>query len=169
MDAEFPERFAALFQREFPRLYRYLDRLSGEPELAADLAQEAFVRLYRREAFPDAPEAWLITVALNLFRNARNTERRRRRLLTVARGQHAHSDPAPSADQAAVADEDRRSVAAAVAALPARERSLLLLHAEGYRYRDIAEALGLHEASIGTLLARARQAFRLVYGSPDAP
>ncbi|MBA3258421.1 MAG: hypothetical protein H0T68_03010, partial [Gemmatimonadales bacterium] len=43
-------------------------------------------------------------------------------------------------------------------------RSLLLLHTEGYSYRDLAVALGLNEASVGTLLARARRAFRRCYG-----
>ena len=54
--------------------------------------------------------------------------------------------------------------------LPDRERGLLLLWAEGYSYRDMARALEIHEASVGTLLARARSAFRETYGARhDAP
>jgi RNA polymerase sigma-70 factor (ECF subfamily) len=159
-----------LFEAHFRRLYRYLDRLSGDPELAADLAQEAFVRLYRRGELPDAPEAWLITVALNLFRNARTTERRRRLLLATASGPESHSEPGPPADHEAAAEESRARVRAAIDRLPDRERRLLLLRAEGYSYRDLAGALELNEASVGTLLARARRAFRAAYGSaPDAP
>jgi DNA-directed RNA polymerase specialized sigma24 family protein len=52
--------------------------------------------------------------------------------------------------------------------LPVREGALLLLRAEGYRYRDIAAALGLNEASVGVMLARARTAFRRVYEEPHA-
>ena len=59
----FEESFVRLFRAHHARLYRYLQRLSGEPELAADLVQDAFVRLYRRGSLPDAPEAWLISVA----------------------------------------------------------------------------------------------------------
>jgi RNA polymerase sigma-70 factor (ECF subfamily) len=162
--------FTALFEAHFHRVYRFLDRLSGEPELAADLAQEAFVRLYRRGAAPDKPEAWLISVAMNLFRNVRSTERRRRRLLTPARGEAAHSDPPPSPEQEGVGEESRRRVRVAVDRLPERERHLLLLRAEGYSYRDIALSLELNEASVGTLLARARTAFREIYEeAPDAP
>ncbi|MDX2121357.1 MAG: sigma factor, partial [Gemmatimonadota bacterium] len=58
--------FDRLFEAQFPRLQRYLDRLSGDGELARDLAQESFLRLYRRSGLPDRPEAWLITVATNL-------------------------------------------------------------------------------------------------------
>ena len=168
--ASFPERFESLFGSHYPRLFRFLDRLSGDPDLAADLAQEAFVRLYRRGTMPDTPEAWLVSVALNLFRNSRSTLTRRRRLLAVAGGDAVHQAPAPSPDGALIADEERRRVRAAIDRMPERERRLLLLRGEGLSYRDIAAALSLNEASVGTLLARARRAFRVAYeGKPDAP
>lgn len=144
-EASFHDHFVALFQVHFPRLYRYLDRLSGEPDLAADVAQEAFIRLFRRGSLPDAPEAWLISVAMNLFRNKKS-------------GRHA-----------VATGESPRRIRAAINGMPERERQLLLLRAEGYSYRDMAEALDLNEASIGTLLARSRAAFRECYEDPDAP
>jgi len=152
-----------LFDAQFRRLFRYLDRLSGEPDLAADLAQEAFVKLYRRGSLPDAPEAWLISVAMNLFRNAKSTRSRRRRLLTVDRSQSVLSDPPSSPEQAAAADDLRRQVRSALDRMPERERRMLLLRAGGYSYRDIATALDMNEGSVGVLLARARQAFREIY------
>ena len=161
----FEESFVRLFRAHHPRLYRYLQRLSGEPELAADLVQDAFVRLYRRGSLPDAPEAWLISVALNLLRNARSTGSRRHRLLTVARAEEAHSDPLPPPDESATAGDARRRVQSALERLPEREQRMLLLQAEGYSYRDIAAALALNEGSVGTLLARARRAFLAAYGS----
>jgi RNA polymerase sigma-70 factor (ECF subfamily) len=167
-ETPFHESFVALFDAHFQRLYRYLDRVSGDPELAADLAQEAFVKLHRRGSLPDLPEAWLITVAMNLFRNARSSRTRRRRLLTVSRGESAHSDPPPSPEEATVAADARRQVRLAVDRLPDRERDILLLRAEGYSYREIATALDLNEASVGTLLARAVRAFRESYEDPDA-
>lgn len=152
--ASFHDHFVALFQVHFPRLHRYLNRLSGDPELAADLAQQAFIRLFRRGSLPDAPEAWLIGAATNLLRNEKSSSRRSR----------------PSSPGQALAGEDsRRRVRSAIAGMPERERQLLLLRAEGYSYRDMAAALDLNEASIGTLLARARAAFRECYGAPDAP
>lgn len=159
----FHDRFVELFDAHFEKLHRYLDRLSGEPELAADLAQEAFVKLYRRGSLPDKPEAWLITVATNLFRNVKSTRIRRRRLLTDARGEGVHSDPLPSPADVVSAEESRRRVRIAIDRLPERERRILLLRAEGYRYSDIAAALDLNEASVGTLLARAKRAFLQVY------
>lgn len=154
------EQFTELFDANFERLYRFLDRSSGESELAADLAQEAFVKLYQRGSLPDRPEAWLITVAMNLLRNVKTSRARRRRLLTAFRGARVHSDPPESPQEAAEAHELQRNVRAAIGRLPERDRDLLLLRAEGYSYRDMAEALALNEASIGTLLARAKRAFR---------
>lgn len=159
----FHEQFAEHFEANHQRLYRFLDRLSGDPELAADLAQEALIKLYRRGSLPDRPEAWLITVAMNLFRNIKSSRARRGRLLTVMRGEQVHSDPGVSAQETMEADELQRRVRAAIDRLPERERSLLLLRAEGYSYRDMADALALNEASIGTLLARAKRAFRDTY------
>lgn len=163
MTASFHDCFVELFNRHFPRLYRYLDRLTGDPELAADLGQEAFVRLFRRGSLPDAPEAWLISVAMNLLRNERSTRRRRERLLTPARGAQAHADPAPSPEATTEARDARARVQKALDQVPERERQMLLLRAEGYSYREIALALGLHEASVGTLLLRARKTFREHY------
>jgi RNA polymerase sigma-70 factor (ECF subfamily) len=169
MPQAFEEHFAALFEAQFHRLFRYLDRLSGEPDLAADLTQEAFVRLYQRGSMPDRPEAWLITVGMNLFRNARSSQARRRRLLTIWRAEAVLADPPPTPAQATVAMDSAERVRVAIDRLPERDRRILLLRAEGYSYRDIAAALELNDASIGTLLARAKQAFRQAYEEPDAP
>jgi RNA polymerase sigma-70 factor (ECF subfamily) len=167
--SSFRDHFTALFDARFEGLYRYLDRLSGEPELAADLAQEAFVRLYQRGSLPDAPDAWLITVAMNLFRNARSMQTRRRRLLTVERAQAVLADPAPSPAHVAMDVASSTRVRAALDQLPEREQQLLLLRAEGYSYREISAALDVSDASIGTLLARAKRAFREAYDDePDA-
>jgi RNA polymerase sigma-70 factor, ECF subfamily len=159
----FPEQFAQLFDAHFPSVYRYLNRVSGDPELAADVTQETFVKLYQRGSVPDTPGAWLISVALNLFRNAASTRRRRLRLLTPARGESVLADPPPAPDQALEAGDSRKRVRLALDGMPERERSLLLLQAEGYSYREIALALELNEASVGVFLARARRAFREAY------
>jgi RNA polymerase sigma factor (sigma-70 family) len=106
---------------------------------------------------------------MNLFRNARSTVSRRRRLLTVTRGEGVHSDPRSSPDEEVERVNTRQGVRTALDRLPERDRQLLLLHVEGFSYRDIASVLGLNEASVGTLLARARRAFQVSYEASDAP
>ncbi len=167
--SSFDAGFAALFARHFDRLTRVLTRISGEPDLAADVVQDAFVRLHQRGSLPDAPAAWLVSVALNLFRNVRTTQRRRARLLTPSRAEATYSDPYPAPDERLSSEESRRCVRRAIDQLPERDRQLLLLRAEGYSYRELADAIGLQEDSVGTLLARAKARFRqLLLEGPDA-
>jgi RNA polymerase sigma-70 factor (ECF subfamily) len=139
-------------------VFRYLDRASGDPELAQDLAQETFLRLLRRGALPESPGAWLASVAMNLLRNEKSKQARRRRLDSPGRAIGAHSEgPEPPEPERG---EERKRARAALDRLPERERDLLLLRAEGLSYRELADALGLADASVGTLLARAKTQFR---------
>jgi RNA polymerase sigma factor (sigma-70 family) len=163
MPESFRDSFVKLFEAQFSRLFRYVNRLSGDPELAADVAQEAFVRLYRRGSLPEAPEAWLITVCMNLFRNAKSTRARRRRLLTIGRAEAAMSDPPAVPGESEITTGSSERARAALDRMSQRDRHMLLLRAEGYSYHDIAIALELNEGSVGTLLARAKRAFREAY------
>jgi RNA polymerase sigma-70 factor (ECF subfamily) len=166
MTRSFHEDFVDLFHRHFQRVYRVLDRISGEPDLAKDLTQEAFVKLYRRGSSPDRPEAWLVTVALNLLRNERSTRSRRARLLNAAL-ESGDLFPRDGGPPWGGSEGPGRRVRGALAGMPERERRLLVLRAEGLSYRDLAEALDLNEASVGTLLSRAKQIFRDLYEGPE--
>jgi RNA polymerase sigma-70 factor (ECF subfamily) len=159
----FHDRFVELYDMHFPRVRRFLDRLSGDAALAADIAQDTFVRLYRRGAPPHEPAAWLITVALNLLRNSRSTEARRRKLLSTVRGEATVGDPSRPPDETVDGADTRQRVRDALALLSERDRQLLLLRGEGYRYHELAATLQLNPASVGVLLARAKRAFRAAY------
>ncbi len=157
----FEQLVSTLFTHEFQRIFRVIHRLSGDADAASDMAQEAFVRLCGRGSMPDAPVAWLVTVALNLWRNQHSNEVRRRALL-LKRSPAAPdaADPAPRADAAIVADESIQQVRRTLARLSEQQAQLLLLSVEGFSYREIGAALGLRESSVGSLLLRARVAFR---------
>lgn len=170
MKQSFDEHFAEIFDRQFHSVFRYIDRLSGDPDLAADVAQDTFVRLYRRGMLPDAPEGWLISVAMNLFRNARSKRNRRIRLLTEDRAERVMADPSSPGGECFTSAQQRIAARTALDRVEERDRDLLLLRAEGYSYRDIAATLNLKEASVGTMLARAKTAFRRAYEeTADAP
>lgn len=162
-DADFTE----LYGREYPRVARVLARIAGDADLAADLAQEAFVRLYARGTLPEVPTAWLVSVALNLFRNHRRGAARRAHLLALDPGDAAFGAPPALADAALIALETQARVRRALEKVAERERQLLLLRAEGYSYRELAVALEIRETSVGVLLARAKQLFRAAYGGHD--
>ena len=156
----FEVAFARLFDARFASLYRYLDRLSGDPDLAEDLAQEAFVRLYKRREIPNDARAWLAAVASNLFRDERRNARTRRDLLARQPADLTLGSPSPSPDQAVEREDRRTRVGRALDSLPLRDREMLLLRHEGYSYREIATAVGVAETSVGTMLVRATEAFK---------
>ena len=161
IDGTFEVQFRQAFADRFASLFRYLDRLSGDPALSADVAQETFVRLYHRGAMPEDIGAWLVSVANNLFRDERRRVSRRVRLLAHRSPEATLGDPAPAPDAHLFSDAEIDAVRAALASMSERDRQLLLLREEGYSYRELAIALGLLESSVGTLVMRARAAFRV--------
>jgi RNA polymerase sigma-70 factor (ECF subfamily) len=144
-----------LFERHHESLRRYLVRLTGDPDLAADLAQEAFVRLLDRRRPPASARPWLYRVATNLVRDAGRRTRRHRVLGMEGRAGLAHGDPPPATDRAADRAEARRLVRSALEALSPKERRAVLMREEGLAHREIAVALGTTTGSVGTLLRRA--------------
>ena len=140
-------------------MFRYLNRLTGDGDLADDLAQEVFVRLYQRGSFPDDTRGWIAAVAHNLLRDHARTTRRRLRLIETRAGGLTPGAPA-HADENLLVDERRQAVRRALDNLSERDRQMLLLRHEGYSYREIADAIGVKETSVGTLLLRATDAFQ---------
>ena len=157
--------FEGQFQRLYPSLFRYLHRLTGDADVAEDIAQEAFVRLLKQSLPEDEVRPWLFTVAMNLVRDhARKTERRQR-LLTAA-PQLVQSGPLP--DEGVERAESVARVRNALERLPLRDRQLLLMREEGFKYEEIAAVIGVAPASVGTLIARALKRFSDVYQSREA-
>ena len=146
--------FRPFFDRWYPRLVSYLRAKIGDADLAEDIAQEAFVRLL--DETPRDPAAWLFVVANRLMIDDARIARGRRRHLTLLRVE-ASDRTGPSAEQALARSEAIASLHRALAALPERERELVLLHHAGWRYREIAEHLGVAASSVGSLLTRAER------------
>lgn len=146
---------AELFDAHHDALFRYLVRLSGDRDLAADAAQEAFVRVIERPPPNGAARAWLFKVATNVILMERRTEGRRRRLLESARARAPMADPPRDPHDLAEAHDAQARVSAALAMLSPKERSAVLMREEGFAHREIAVALGTTTGSVGTLLARA--------------
>lgn len=161
--------FEAQFQELYPSLYRYLHRLTGDPDVAEDIAQEAFVRLLRQSLPSDEVRPWLFTVAMNLVRDGARKTERRQRLLQTAPPLTGYM-PAPDAD--VERNERIALVRRALDTLSERDQQLLLMREEGFKYEEIAGVVGVAPASVGTLIARALRRFADALdsqGVPDEP
>lgn len=148
--------FDAVFAKLYPSVFRYLHRLTGDEDVAEDIAQEAFVRLLKQPLPEDEVRPWVFTVATNLVRDrARKTERRSR-LLTGA-PELVTRTPLPDEDLERA--ERIGSVRRVLEQLPERDQQLLLMREEGFKYDEIAQVVGVAPASVGTLIARALKKF----------
>lgn len=163
------DRFADVFRRRYAELVRLAARVTGDATEAEDVAQEALSRL-STHAVLDRPDeeiaAWLRRVTINAsFNQLRTRSRGAERMQRSA----AAERPLRAADQAGpqltqvVRAEERALVRAALAQLPERQRTCLLLRHSGYRYAEIAAAAGIATGSVGVLLTRGEQAFRRHY------
>jgi len=154
--------FDELFLRYYGRIYDVVFGLTGDAAEADDIAQEAFIRLYRQPPEAAGREhnvgGWLYRVAVNLGYNALRAARRRT-VYEQAADRESTADPETVTEQ----HEERLCVRAALAELPAQQAQLLMLRHAGLSYKELAAALDVAPASIGTLLARAERAFEVRY------
>lgn len=134
---------------------RYLTRLSGDSDVAADALQETFVRFIENPPRTVNAKAWLFTVATNVVREQGRTTSRRRALLEGAPRDALHGDATPGPDTAVERVEARERVALALASLSDRDRTVLLMREEGFTHDLIAKAVGTTTKSVGTVIARA--------------
>ncbi len=152
--------FEAAFNSHQESLFRYVNRLVGDSDLASDVVQESFVRLLGHPLPDEEVRRWLFTVATNLVRDDARMRSRRQRLLTEQyERSDLVSDPADVPDEMALQSERVAVARAALEKLSDRDRQMLLMREEGFRYSEIAKVIDVAPGSVGTLLARALRRF----------
>lgn len=151
--ADRDQDFTAFFDATWPRLYRTVLAIAGDPATAEDALQSAFAKAYAvwsRVAAADRPEAYVRRMAVNEVLSWRRTGWWRR--------ERTHPevelrDPVPSPEPGVVS---RQSLWDAVRALPVRQRAVVVLrYYEDLSEAQIAEVLG---CSRGTVKSQASDA-----------
>ena len=149
-----------IFVAQYGRVARLIARIIRDPGRAEELAVEIFLKWSRTpRAQSSKAEAWLYRTAIHAALDELRKWTRRKRydgLLAFIR-----RPPTPEELHAAAQEQDQ--VRAVLAALAPRKAELLLLRSEGLNYEELASALDLNPASVGTFLRRAQQAFRKEY------
>ncbi len=141
-----------LVRRYASPLLTYLRRMVGDPDRAEDLFQDAFLAVWvKRQTyrFPNRFRSWLFAIATNRCREAF----RQASPLTMVSVDEPDEIPMPCGDPTPVdvaeATETAGLVATAVARLPERQRSVLVLRNwNGLSYAEIAEVVGCSEATV---------------------
>jgi RNA polymerase sigma factor (sigma-70 family) len=158
-----PTSFDRLFDEEYARVAAIARRVLGDPAAAEDVAQEVFLDLHRR--FGDTPgaqaPAWARTAAAHTALNMIRTNRRR-----AAREHLYAAEPDASHDPQAVVEtaEATQAVRSALARIPKRQATVLVLRYSGLSYAEMASALGIGVNGVGTRLRRAEARLRKEIG-----
>ncbi len=156
--------FDQLFEEFSAPIYNYALRMVGDPDRAADIAQDTFIKAYRKlDTLTDAGAArsWIYRIATN---TAIDDMRRRRNVTTMPDdaptfANRADARPGPEAEVIASTLDER--VQRALMTLRANHRQCLLLSdLEDMSATQIGEVMNLSYGAVRTLLCRARGEMR---------
>lgn len=145
------EAYRELIERHQDAVFSFCMRITGNWHEAADVAQETFIRAYRKLHFFDPRYSfrnWLFSIAANLTKNRFRSFFRRHRAEDQLR-----AGLTPAADTDPRLDE----LETALTKIPEKLRApLLLKHVEGYSYDEIARTLGISISAAKMRVMRAR-------------
>jgi RNA polymerase sigma-70 factor (ECF subfamily) len=149
-----------LFARHHGEIYAYLARMVRDPELAADMTQDTFVKAYRAyDSLEDRDHAraWLYQIAHRVALD----EFRRRRIVRFLPWTGESRGAAPSAEHIALEGRFSGEMERALQRMPERQRSALMLaELHDLTGLELAAALGVSHIAARALLTRARESLR---------
>lgn len=163
------DAFEQLVVRYQKNIYNLTLRMSGNPEDAYDLAQEAFLRAWRSLSsfqFEASFSTWLYRLATNLCIDFLRRQRRGKTIpLQFEEDDEAQElplpDPKPGPEEQAILTEDRQAMTDALSALePAYRMALTMRVIDGLSYQEIAAVLEVREGTVKSRIARAREKMR---------
>ena len=173
--------FEELYERYGTRVLNLIHRMTGNDEVARDLAQDVWLRVHghldRFEARADI-FTWIYRIAVNLTLNYLKREKRRRwiDLLDRSVGDVLSEDsedlvmPSPSKterqDRAVENEERARALWEAVQSLDPKYRvPIVLFHYEDQSYQQIADTMGLSMVAVQARIFRGRKQLAKILGS----
>jgi RNA polymerase sigma-70 factor (ECF subfamily) len=158
----------SLFGKHHTEIYAYLLRMLREPELAADLTQDAFIKAYRNYDTLEKPEnarAWLYQIAHRVALD----EIRRRKIIRFLPWTGESPGSAPSAERLVMDAHLSGDMQRALERIPERQRAALLLaELHDLTGLELAAALGVSHVAARALLTRARESLRQALASERA-
>jgi RNA polymerase sigma-70 factor (ECF subfamily) len=158
------DAFEEIYRENAGRVYLLCLRMCGDPSLAEELAQEAFIRAWQKLGSfrgDSAFSTWLHRVTVNVVLGDRRSTARREARVKPA-GDELPDDLSASEPSPGQALDLERSIAA----LPEGARAVFVLHdVEGYRHKEIARLIGVAEGTSKAQLHRARKLLRKALAS----
>jgi RNA polymerase sigma-70 factor (ECF subfamily) len=155
--------FRQLSRRHLPAMLGLARRILGNAADAEDVVQEAMLRVWThapRWQPLAAFRTWLTRVVVNLC-----LDRKRRKPWVALDAAGEIVDPTPGITEVAEQNERERTLAAAIAELPERQRTAIVLtYSEGMTNAQVAEVLDASVSAVETLLIRGKKSLRAKLG-----
>lgn len=150
----------SMFLAQYPRIARVIASVIRDPACAEEIAVDVFLKWSRNPAAQGAcAEGWLYRVAVRMAHNELRRRTRRSRYESLFNFARCTETP----EEILAIRQEQQQIDIVLSALDPRNATLLVLRSNGFTYDELASALELNSASVGTLLARAQQAFRKEY------
>jgi RNA polymerase sigma-70 factor (ECF subfamily) len=147
--------FKDFYNEHRRKFLAYLVRRSGDYQLACDIMQESFIRIYEKYAAENYAPQLLYTIGRNLVLDSL----RRRKQVPAAL--EDEDQPVDSHERDFMVREEYRRVLAAMGQLDDDERDLLsLIVSSEMSYREVAQVTGISEANVKVKIHRARNKLR---------
>lgn len=169
--ARSPRALNVFFEHYFERVYAYAVRLLRDTELAADVVQEAFLRMHKAIETLDPerdPSAWVFTIVTNTARDhwrSRAHRAARRSVDLEDAWDVVADDPESDPERGVQRREQRERLDAAMRRLSAADREVLLLREfEGMSNGEIASLLQLSAEAVRQRYSRAVRRLAEAYG-----
>jgi RNA polymerase sigma-70 factor, ECF subfamily len=156
-DAEIEIEVIALFDQLQDRLFGYVLSFGLTVHDAEDVVQETFLSLFRHLQLGRSRRnlrGWIFRVGHNLALKKRTAVQAGGAGLAYEDVAAAHHDPSPSVEEQIAFSQRQRRLLAVLDALPEQDQRCVALRAEGLKYREIAEILGISLGSVSISLAR---------------
>lgn len=163
--------FEELMKKYFPRVMNFIFRYMGNREVAEELTQEVFIKVYKTAAnyTPQSKlQTWLFTIAKNMSLN----ELRKYKYKIVSMDQQLETDNGQVTMQLqddgqatprddVLQNEKNMVIRQAIAGLPENQRiAVLLRRYEQFTYDEIAQTMGVSSKAVKSLLNRAKENLR---------
>ncbi len=157
-----PEAQRELYECYKGEVYSLVLYLTGDAEMAKDLTQEIFVKVFRDLRFfrfESSFSSWLYRLATNTCLNALRDRRAQREVgLEEVAGTPQEFDPGRSLEEQQMNQQIQRVVRKAILSLkPPLRMVVVLRYVEGLSYSEIAEVLSCSEGTVASRLSRAHR------------
>ena len=166
------DAFEQLVLKYQTAVYNLCLRMTGDPEDAADMTQESFLKAWRSlESFQgnSAFSTWLYRLASNTCLDHLRSVKRRPQLSLVMEDEDGETqeldvaDPTPSPEEQVITLEEHSQLNQALQVLDEEQRQILILRAvNGLSYAEIGRVMNLKEGTVKSRLARAREQLRKI-------